>query len=176
MSPLKLAFAFIICLILSLTTRAQNGAPEIEITQVVVNESASTVSITYDLADAEGDPCTVGLSMSSDGGETFSTQVLPAGDVGSNIQPGAGYNMVWTYSSIPDIYAIILKVVADDGHVPDIQAMVDQVDTLRLLDHLQKLAIVRHHTGSPAGLNLVRDTLFTTFTDLGLQTSLQPVF
>ncbi len=168
--------ALFIFIFITIALSAQNAAPVVQITQVTVDESSQNVSITYDLVDSEGDACNVWLNISSDGGETFLTQALPSGDVGAGIQPGTGRNMVWTYSNIPDIYTIILKVVADDGHVPDIQTMVDQVDTLRLLDHLQKLAIVRHHTGSPTGLNLVRDTLFQTFTDLGHQTALQPVF
>jgi formylglycine-generating enzyme required for sulfatase activity len=54
------------------------------------------VDITYDLADAEGDKCTVRIRISSDGGATY---LVPAktlsGHIGGEIQPGTQRTITW---------------------------------------------------------------------------------
>lgn len=155
---------------------AQNQPPTVQITNAVVDEGAGTVTLTYDLADAEGDACTVRLSASTDGGTTFLADASnTSGDVGTGIAPANGRTITWTYSGIPAIHAVQVKVVADDGHAPDIQAMVDQVQEQALAERLAQIAIPRHHASAPAGLTTVRDTLFDTFDRSGLQTVGIPV-
>jgi hypothetical protein len=167
----------LLCLLTGLTLAAQNLPPQVHITGVEVDEAAQTVTLTYDLQDPDEDACTVWLDISLDGGETFLAEDgLLTGDIGPDITPGTGKVIVWTWSETPDIYQAILRVVAEDGHVPDIQAMVDQVDSDRLLNWLSALAIPRHHSSAPSGLNAVRDTIYTYLTALGLQTAMQPVF
>lgn len=155
---------------------AQNQPPTVQITNAVVDEGAGTVTLTYDLADPEGDPCTVWLSASTDGGTTFLADVsATSGDVGNGIAAGTGRTITWTYSGIPAIHAVQVKVVAHDGHAPDIQAMVDQVSEQALADRLAQTAVPRHHASAPAGLSAVRDTLYDTFVRAGLQTMGIPV-
>lgn len=163
-------------LVLALTCRAQDQPPSVNITNVVVDEGASTVTITYDLSDPESDPCTVRLSASIDGGTTFLADVANStGDVGGGITPATGRTIVWTYTGIPAIHAVQVKVMADDGHAPDIQAMVDQVQEQALAERLAQTAVPRHHASAPNGLVAVRDTLFDTFDRAGLQTTTVPV-
>lgn len=164
-------------LLLSFSLSAQNLPPEVVIVSVEVDDVAKTVTVTYDLHDPDEDACTVWLDISLDGGETFLAQDGSiSGDTGTDIEPGPGKVIVWTWSDVPNIYQTIVRVVAEDGHIPDIQAMVDQVDSIQLLSWLHTLAIPRHHSSAPAGLVAVRDTIFSLFSNLGLQTVLQPVF
>ena len=156
--------------------QAQNLPPTVTITDTQVDLGANTVTVTYDLADAEGDACTVALRASLDGGTTYAVEVAQvSGDVGSGIQPGNGRSITWDFGSTPTIWEAVVMVVADDGQVPDIQAMVDEVDAARIAQRLQTLSIPRHHAQHPAGLNAIRDTLVNAFNAAGLQLTLQDV-
>lgn len=155
----------------------QNFPPAVLINAVQVDEPNKTATITYLLSDPDGDACTVRFGISLDGGETFLAQNgQVSGDLGPDQLSGPDKSITWTWENIPDIYQVIVRVVAEDGHVPDIQAMVDQVDSLRLIQWMQTLAIPRHHSDHPGGLLAVRDTILATFNALPFQTTLQPVF
>ncbi|MDX9750091.1 MAG: M28 family peptidase, partial [Flavobacteriales bacterium] len=155
---------------------AQNLPPTVSITQATVDQGAATVTITYDLADAEGDACTVSLRASMDGGTVYAVSTAGAtGDVGAGIMPGTGRTISWNVDEVPNIMEAIVMVVADDGHAPDIQAMVDQVDADRLAQRLEDLAVPRHHLAHPAALAATRDTLVNAFTAAGLEVALQDV-
>src|SRR5690606_14443611 len=94
---------------------AQNQPPVVTITDAVVDEGAATVTITYDLADAENDPSTVTLRASLDGGTTYAVEVLQvSGDVGGGIQPGTGHSITWNYDGTPNIWEGTVMMVADD--------------------------------------------------------------
>lgn len=167
---------FLPCLLAGFSASAQNQPPTVTITQAVVDEGAGTVTITYDLADPEGDLCTVRFSASTDGGTTYLAEVdQVSGDVGTGIAAGTGRTITWTYTGIPAIQAVRVRVVADDGHAPDIQIMVEQVQEDALAERLDQMAIPRHHVSAPQGLATVRDTLLATFTHGGLQTMTIPV-
>jgi hypothetical protein len=170
------AYLLLLTALLATASPAQNHPPTVQITNAVVDEGAGTVILTYDLSDAEGDACTVWLSASTDGGTTFLADANgTTGDVGAGIAPGTGRTIVWTYSGIPAIQAVQVRVVADDGHAPDIQTMVDQIQEQALAERLAQVAIPRHHGSAPAGLAAVRDTLVNTFTNAGLQVTTIPV-
>jgi hypothetical protein len=68
-----------------------------------------------------------------------------------------------------------VRVIADDGNAPDIQAMVDAVTEQRMAQLLQDVAVPRHHTGAPAGLDAIRDTMLNAFGNAGLEVSTQAV-
>lgn len=156
---------------------AQNLPPVVQITSVQVDEPAQTVTVHYDLSDPEGDACTVRFGISLDGGETFLAQNGQwSGDLGSDQAPGPQKSITWVWDNIPDIHQTVVRVSAEDGHVPDIQAMVDQVDSLRLIQWLQTLAVPRHHSAHTGNLQVVRDTIYATLEALPFQTTMQPVF
>lgn len=156
---------------------AQNAAPEVIITNVSVDEPAQAVYVTYDLLDNEYDPCDVWFGISLDGGQTFlADNGTVFGDIGPGILTGTEHQISWFAQSVPDLYQAIIRVVADDGHPVDIQALVDQVDEAGVLDRLSELAVKRHHTGNPSGLEQVRDTLSSLFEQYGLQVEQQPAF
>ncbi len=93
---------------------------------VVSNVSASQrpdtsqlVDITYDLADADGDLCTVWIAVSDDGGTTWNVPVQNfSGDSGAGVLPGTGKVAVWDAGS--DMPGRVgsnfrVRVYADDG-------------------------------------------------------------
>lgn len=105
-----------------------NSAP------VVSNVSASQrsddsklVDIYYDLADADGDNCTVWAVISDNNGVTWTAPAITlTGAVGSNISPGTGKHIIWDAGKdmpgkVGDYKA---RVFADDGHGPSEMVLV----------------------------------------------------
>jgi len=84
------------------------------------NDYSLLVDITYDLADAENDTCTVSIFISNDAGTTFMVTPTPAnlsGDIGMSVTPGTGKHIIWnigaeTYFLQYDQFRV--KVVAED--------------------------------------------------------------
>ncbi|MDY0151158.1 MAG: SUMF1/EgtB/PvdO family nonheme iron enzyme [Candidatus Cloacimonas sp.] len=78
---------------------AEFTAPIIYNTAVAQRTDGSgLVDISYDLFDANGDLCVVGLKLSDDAGASFNYIPNPAnltGNVGENIAPGIGKSIVW---------------------------------------------------------------------------------
>ena len=110
---------FCICLNISFT----NEAP------VVSNVSASQrgngsklVDISYDLADLNGDNCTIWVAVSNNSGSNWR---IPArsfsGDIGSEISPGISKHVVWDAGNdIPGMVdTFMIRVYADDGEMSD---------------------------------------------------------
>lgn len=83
------------CLLL-LTTAAFAAAPEVS--NIRANQRAGTklVDIYYDVTDAENDPLTVAVQISSNAGSSWN---IPArtltGDVNFNVTPGTNLHIVW---------------------------------------------------------------------------------
>jgi len=91
-------------------------------------DGSKIVDIYYDLADEDNDPCTVSLSLSSDGGATFSIIPDPGlltGDAGAGVEPGTGRHIVWHTAYEPyllDGENYRFMVTADDGTPPEVPA------------------------------------------------------
>lgn len=155
-------------------TLAQNQAPQLTNVQVNVPWQANTLTLTYDLSDAEGDAAEVRLLVSNNGGLSYLVNVgTMSGDVGSNITAGTNKQIVWNFDTISNIYAYSLRLVADDGQVPDVQSLVDQVDSVRLYNDLTFIAGVRHYQTNPVHLEAVKDSIESRFVAAGLQTRRQ---
>ncbi|HQW07320.1 MAG: M28 family peptidase [Flavobacteriales bacterium] len=154
----------------------QNAAPVVTITLAEVDAGAGTVLVHYDLTDNEGDASNVRLEASLDGGATFLADVSQvSGDVGVAIAPGTDKTITWSFDAIPNIYEATVRVIADDGNTPDIQAMVDQVTEARMSELITNIAIPRHHSTALAGINAIGDTLQNAFTNAGLEMTEQSV-
>lgn len=163
-------------LLLVFTARAQNLPPTVSITGVQVDEGAGIVTVSYDLADPEGDACTVRFRASADQGSTYGLDVSQvAGDIGVDIQSGTARSIAWTISGTPDLANVVVQVIAEDGHSPDIQAMVDAVNAADLQARLLNVAIPRHHSAHTSGINAIRDTLIACFEAAGLDVTTQNV-
>ncbi|HRG88206.1 MAG TPA: M28 family peptidase [Chitinophagales bacterium] len=159
-------------ILLSNIAVAQNSLPVLSNVSTVVGGGA--VTITYDLSDTENNPCDVQLLISADGGQTYLTKTgTISGDAGTGIVPGTGRQLVWNYDTISNIYDYSLRLVADDKQVPDIQTIVDQVDSVRLRSNLEFIQGIRHYQAAPSHLEDVKDTILVRFQNAGLQTYTQ---
>jgi len=105
-----------------------NSAP------VVSNVSASQrgddsklVDITYNLADADGDSCTVWIAVSNNGGSSWRVPARTfSGDVGQGITPGSNKAVAWDAGN--DMAGMVgsfkVRVFADDGNAPESMVLV----------------------------------------------------
>lgn len=152
---------------------AQNTAPTITITSVVVDEVAQQVFITYNLDDLDNDLCEVWLKYAEDGGEFFQLAAAESvsGSVGADISPANGLNLTWDYSALTgSIGDVRLKVYASDHAVISIADMVAQVDEAQLLAFLSQVVGERHYLSAPEHLQEVRQVMNTVFSNAGLDT------
>ena len=85
-------------------------------------DGSKLVDIYYDMADADGDACTVSAQASSDNGTTWTAPItVLSGDVGAGITPGTGKHIVWDCAvDLPGGFGsqYKIRVCADDGHTP----------------------------------------------------------
>ncbi len=167
----RLCSLFLIWLGIS-TLHAQNQPPTITILNISVDEAAQSLTLTYDLEDAEGEDAEVFFLASDDGGQTFRLDTeSAAGDIGYPVSPGPDKQISWNYTgSILQVGEYVLKIVADDRHPIDIQEMVDQVDSNLLRGRLGHLAGIRHYANGADKLAATRDTIEQSFLQYGLQT------
>jgi formylglycine-generating enzyme required for sulfatase activity len=83
-------------------------------------DGSKLVDIYYNLADADGDACTVWAVVSDDGGTTYKVPARTfTGHVGPGITPGSGRHIIWDAGA--DIPGAVLgqakvRVYADDGN------------------------------------------------------------
>ena len=156
----------------SFTLSAQNQPPTVTIQEVLLDEGNQTLTINYDVTDAESEAVEIFFLVSADGGSNFNINTESAtGDVGYPISPGTGKQISWNYAgAITDIGEHQLKIVADDRYEIDIQGMVDQVDSNLLHQRLADIVGVRHYIANLANLNRCRDTIEQSFLNYGLET------
>jgi hypothetical protein len=160
---------------ISIGLTAQNQAPQVEITQVDLDQQTSTMSIFYTLSDVENDPCTVYLAVSSDGGTSFTFNASSAsGDIGFGIMSGSNKRIDWNYAAISNLADMRVRVIADDEQVPSVEEMVQRLDSVRLRNTLKHLEGVRHFSSNPAGLQNARDSIFSRIQLAGLFSETQP--
>lgn len=153
---------------------AQNQAPQLSNVQVNVPWQSNILTLTYDLSDAEGDASEVMLLVSNNGGLNYLVNVgTMTGQLGPGITPGTGKQITWNFDTISNIYNYSLRLVANDGQVPDIQSLVDQVDSVRLYNDLTFIAGIRHYQADTVHLEAVKDSIESRFMAAGLQTRRQ---
>jgi uncharacterized protein (TIGR02145 family) len=85
------------------------------VTNVTFSITGTTVTVHYDVTDAEQSTVTIGMSVSSDGGATWNYNYGTAiGDIGASVATGTNKTITWTYSGgyNPNFKIVIL---ADDN-------------------------------------------------------------
>ena len=92
--------AMFVCLVLAgVGTSAAwgNSAPVVSsVTASQRGDYSKILDIYYNLADADGDACTVTIQASSDGGATWTVPITAiSGAVGDGITPGSGKHITW---------------------------------------------------------------------------------
>lgn len=88
------------------------------VSNVNVTIEGTTVTVTYDVTDAEQGTVNIGMKISTDGGAYWDynpTNPAPFGDIGNGVAIGTGKQITWTLSSgNPDV---IVMINANDGQV-----------------------------------------------------------
>lgn len=153
-------------------TFAQNQKPNI--INFSAEEASGAVTINYQFTDAENDAAEVRLLISSDGGETFLEKAgTLSGDVGYPITPGTNKQIVWNYDTLSNVYSCIFRLVVDDRQAPDIQQIVNSVDSLSLLADLEYVQGIRHYQANPTHLENVKDFIEQRMSGAGLSVARQ---
>lgn len=150
---------------------AQNQAPVISNVSIDNPWNTGQVIITYDLADNENDDVDVKLLLSNDGGQKFI--VSPgtiSGDVGFPQQAGTGKEIIWNFDTVSNLADYTIRIVADDRQVPNIQDLVDMVDSTLLRSDLETVSGIRHYQADPTHLEEVKDLIESRFQQAGLAT------
>lgn len=149
---------------------AQNQPPRLLNLSASVHWPTHTLSIQYDVLDAENDPLDIALSISADGGGSYtSPQVSASGHVGYPVQPGTARSIscdVSQWASQPGPFT--LRLVADDRQPFSIQALVNEVDSNRLQQDLRFVEGIRHRSTGATHLAAVRDSVRHLFEAAGL--------
>lgn len=93
---------------------ANNSLPAIS--NVTTSGTAGSVTVNYDLSDAENNPCSITLSYSTNGGTSFTQTTFVSGQT-TNVIPGTGQTLVWESSNNVSINVadVRLRLVPNDG-------------------------------------------------------------
>jgi len=100
-----------------------NSAPVVSnVTASQRSDGSRLVDIYYDLAETDGNSCTVCVDVSDDGGSSWSVRAVSfSGAVGEGIAAGAGKHIIWDCPvELPGVYGSSYKVrvTGVDGQVP----------------------------------------------------------
>jgi sulfatase modifying factor 1 len=120
-TSLALFMPFLLTAGLLPTFAKANSAPVVSnITVSQRTDGSRKVDIRYNLADADGDRCTVSVELSADDGATWTVPAVSfSGAIGSSISPGTGKLIIWDCAAdLAGAYGTNykVKVTADDGY------------------------------------------------------------
>lgn len=123
MRTFRLPYALGMLALLLLTNSAgANSTPVISnVTASQRGDASKLVDIHYDLADADGDACTVWVTVSDNGGTSWQVPARTfTGDIGMSITPGNSKAVVWDAGlDMPGkVGNFRIRVWADDGNGP----------------------------------------------------------
>ena len=154
------------------SSSAQNQAPVISNLFASANWTTNTLTLTYDVTDAENDPLEISVGFSDDHGKTYNLTGLlpqPSGDVGFPVTPGAGRTLTCDISALAGFQnTFTVRLIADDQQGFNLQELVNGVDSARLRADLEFVQGIRHRTTGPVHLEETRDSLRHHFSGLDL--------
>lgn len=159
-------------LFLPIFVYTQNALPEISNLTADMDEMTSTITLHFDVEDAENEALEITFLASNDNGETFLLNTANAiGDIGYPIMPGTDKMITWNYGGLlTGSGDYQLKIVADDLFQLDIQEIVNQVDSNRLRANLEFVEGVRHRISGEPHLEAVKDSIEAHFLAHDLET------
>ncbi|MCP4290674.1 MAG: hypothetical protein GY780_02410 [bacterium] len=109
----------IISLLLLAGSVLANTPPEVTNAVAVQRPQTTTIDVTFDVYDVDGDHVDVSLWYSTDAGISWDFQcVSVSGDEGPGVVPASGLTVTWDAGiDFPDIASneISIRVFADDG-------------------------------------------------------------
>ena len=170
-------FSCFLALLLPLCLFSQNQPPTINKLAATVNWQTKTLSVFYDVSDAEGDPLDISLGISSNDGKTYNLSALVpvSGDVGFPVAPGPLRAITCDVSqlvALPGTFTV--RLVADDKQPFDLQTLVNEVDSNRLRSDLGFVEGIRYRNAANLPhLVAVRDSMKNLFKASGLYTDEQ---
>lgn len=155
---------------------AQNQPPVLSNLTATVDWNFNSLTLQYDVSDPENDPLEISVFLSDNGGKSYniSNLITPSGDIGYPVTPGTGRTITCDVSLLATLMnTYMVRVVADDQQVFDIQSLVNEVDSNRLRADLDFVEGVRHRSTGPVHLQAMRDSLHHLFEHSGLYTGEQ---
>ncbi|MBU1700648.1 MAG: SUMF1/EgtB/PvdO family nonheme iron enzyme [Candidatus Eisenbacteria bacterium] len=115
-----LMLVILACSLSSFAVKA-NDPPVIANVQAEQNPVTMHVLVSYNVYDPDGDPITITLRLSENGGISYPIRCLSvSGDVGAGITNGIGKHILWdALADYPGSYGdyYVVKVVARDGYL-----------------------------------------------------------
>ena len=165
---------FLIAFVFGGTLLAQNQIPLISNLDASFSFENNRLTVVYDVSDMENDSLNVRLLLSEDEGLTFRNITAEAiGEVGFPVLVGNQKAIYWDAPQPIFIAMHRVKVVVDDRVPVDIQAIVDQVDSVRLRQDLTYFAQSRHRSNQLPLLQQIQDSIDNRLAAYGLLTSRQ---
>ena len=121
--------AWVIIAVGCLATAHASNAPQVSnVTASQRSDGSNLVDVYYTLSDADGDACTVWVSVSGDGGGSWDVPVAsfnPGSDVGSGVTPGSGRHIIWNSAAdLPGAFGDQYKVRVCASDAPPSGSMV----------------------------------------------------
>jgi len=163
------------CLFIATLGYSQNQEPVISGLYAWADVANNTLHVYYDVSDNEAEDLEIFIGVSeNDTVYSINTSGV-TGDLGFPITPGTGKEIIWNYGAgHPNILNYSVRVTADDRFQIDIQALVDQVDTMNLYQDMQWMSagIRDHGVGLPL-LKATRDSIIDRFNSFGLDITTQ---
>ncbi|MBC7412833.1 MAG: M28 family peptidase [Bacteroidia bacterium] len=154
---------------------AQNNVPIVSNVTASIDTTTKQVTLMYDVSDTENDTLEVSLRISANNGSTYLVQnTNVTGAIGAGIITGTAKQIVWNYTTVSGISgSYLFKIIANDNKPVDIQAIVNSVDSMRLIADMQIIEAPRNYSTALGKLHEVRDTIYNRFANLGLETTTQ---
>jgi hypothetical protein len=171
---MRLFFAFSLFFTCYGLVAQQNQPPVIQNVATSISWQTDLLTLTFDVSDAENDPLEISVAISTDQSVYYDVVFpTPTGDIGYPVTPGTNKTIVIDLGGLTQALtgAWELRLVADDKQPVDIQALVNEVDSVRLRQELEYVQGVRHRTTGSAHLYAVRDSLFSYYRNLELEAS-----
>ncbi|MEM6347610.1 MAG: M28 family peptidase [Bacteroidota bacterium] len=159
----------LLALLFSGALLAQNQIPVISNLKASFSFENNRLTVVYDVADAENDSLNVRLLLSEDEGVSFRNISSDAiGEIGFPVIAGNQKAIYWDAPQPIFVAMHRVKVAVDDRVSVDIQAIVDQVDSVRIKQDLTYFAQSRHRSNQLPFLQQIQDSLDNRFASLGL--------
>ncbi|MFN8257805.1 MAG: putative Ig domain-containing protein [Bacteroidales bacterium] len=161
---------------ISYTLSAQNQAPDITNYGTIIYPGDRILKIQYDLTDNENDNIRITLKISNNRGKDFYFPITNiSGDIGYPVTPGNRKTVTWNFPDSINYSMLIterfvIKLIADDLQPFDIQELVNQVDSNRLLQDLNLIQGIRHRVSGVQNLANVKNLIESRLGICGMPT------
>ncbi|KIO74899.1 hypothetical protein TH53_23740 [Pedobacter lusitanus] len=152
---------------------AQNQVPVISNVSFTNNAQNHSLTINYDVDDAENDKLKIALEVTNHAGHHVSSILRDLkGDVGFPVMKGTKKSISFIYpDSIKNIETFTVSLIADDLYKVKIEDLVAQVDTMRLKSYMNTIYGNRYYKDKAGARHKeeVKDLLHNNFSSYNLK-------